>query len=92
MSKLFFIVEHPRRGVLKDLEETNAGHTGRWNREGSRIDGMKFGTYQDAWAAVDRISPEQGRAQAEVRYSVYNPRDYLNAWPRIDREGNVIKR
>lgn len=94
MPALFFIIEHPTRGTLKDLEETESGRVGRWSRSGNRADdetAMQFVTYQQAYAALDQVTPAHLRKVAQVRCSYFDPKDYLNAWPKVNRDGTVLR-
>lgn len=80
--KGFYIIEHPTKGVLRDLEETDSGRVGRWARDGYRgqEDLVRFPTIERAVAARAKIT-NGNPADCQVRYSEFNPDNYLGAWP-----------
>ena len=56
----YYIVEHPTRGTLRDLETTDAGRTGRFSHSGLRSDedkAMRFNSITDAQVAIGKLKP-----------------------------------
>lgn len=63
-----YIIEHPTRGVLKDLELTDSEEQrGRFGWALSRIEGMSFYSLNEAQRAKSRIEPERLRAACQIR-------------------------
>lgn len=80
---LYYIIEHPTIGVLRDLEETNAGRIGRFS-EGSRADpesAMRFLSVGTAARARAYITPPSRRVSCAIRASQWTDSDYRRAWP-----------
>lgn len=75
---LYYIIEHPTRGCLMDLEETNAGKTGRFSWSGSRADAMRFNSIGQAVDALSKIDRSDG---CEIRSSQYEPKKLYGSWP-----------
>lgn len=74
----YFIIEHPSRGVLKDMEETDGGSTGRFGAEMGRGDGMRFSSFQLAQGALSQITRSNG---CQIRSSEWEGDDWVDAWP-----------
>lgn len=71
-SRTIFIIEHPSLGVLKDLEETDAGNVGRFSVEGMRGDPDScaiFGNVAMANRARALITPRSKRLGCQIRSS-----------------------
>ena len=67
----YFIIEHPRQGTLKDLEETDSGLVGRFSITGMRNDqwkAMRFNTIREACHARNRIT-RPSASECQVRRS-----------------------
>lgn len=81
-----FIIEHPTRGVLKDLEETPSGsRTGRFTIEGNRLSGMLFGSIEAAREAKTKIRPYRIADMCDIRREptdeeIRRPLSYGDAW------------
>jgi hypothetical protein len=75
---LYYIIEHPRRGCLMDLEETDAGKTGRFSWSGSRTDAMHFHSIGQAVTALEKIDRSVG---CEIRSSHYDHKNWNGSWP-----------
>jgi hypothetical protein len=77
----YYILEHPRKGVLRDLEETNAGRTGRFSVESLRGGGncMRFRTKLEAHKARLKL-PYKIASETEIRCSDGDG-TYLGSWP-----------
>lgn len=84
---LYYVVEHPTRGMLRDLEQTDSGAIGRFASAANRADERiaRFTTPKAAWAAIDRqtrVPP----GTCVVRCSQWQRDGYNDAWPTISRE------
>lgn len=75
---LYYIIEHPTRGVLKDLEETAAGKVGRFSWSGMRTEAMRFRSVKEAVKTLDRIDRSDG---CQIRKSFYDRKHYMGSWP-----------
>lgn len=90
-----YIIEHPTRGVLKSLDETESGNqTGRFTVEGSRLSGLVFDSVFDAFSAVAQIRPERLRDGCQVRREptdeeVQSPAFREDPWKVVTREDLV---
>jgi hypothetical protein len=63
-----FIIEHPTRGVLKELESTESGNQfGRFTVEGSRTSGLMFTTIGFAMEARAKIRPQRLQDGCQIR-------------------------
>lgn len=82
---LYYIIEHPTIGTLRDLEETPAGKIGRFSADqSSRADpetSMRFYSVGHAASARVRITPATRRASCAIRCSQWERDDFRNAWP-----------
>jgi hypothetical protein len=75
MTAPYFIIEHPRQGVLVDLEETESGNVGHFSWSGSRAgeDVMRFTSILSAANARCSITPLKRQSECKVRSSVPEP-------------------
>lgn len=81
---VYYILEHPRRGVLRDLEETDSGRTGRFSVEGKRggENCMTFRTKLEAHKARLRL-PTKVAGETQIRCS-HGDGTYNGAWPVVE--------
>lgn len=80
----YFIIEHPTRGILKDLEETDSGRVGRFSESANRDDIEKimcFFTITEAEEARARISDREIREGCDIRSSRSRGPGLYDAWP-----------
>lgn len=63
-----YIIEHPRRGVLKDLEYTDSGNQrGRFGWSIPRTKGAIYYTLEEAIRAKSRIEPQRLQDACQIR-------------------------
>lgn len=63
-----YIIEHPTRGVLKNLDETESGNQiGRFTYAGSRMSGMIFGSILSAANARAKVRPFKLQGECQIR-------------------------
>lgn len=82
--ELYYIIEHPTIGTLRDLEETNAGKIGRFSVEGGRADpesAMRFHSVGAAASARAHITPPTRRVSCTIRSSQWTQDNFRDAWP-----------
>lgn len=81
MTTPYYILEHPKRGVLRDLEKTDSGHVGQFSSTGNRGGDKcaRFATALDALLARERL-PESVAQSTEIRCSADHG-TYLGPWP-----------
>ena len=83
----YYIIEHPTRGTLRDLEETASGRVGRFSTTGSRNDPertMQFPTVERAIMALHALG--QRSNGCVVRASTGKERgmaDWASSWPQV---------
>lgn len=53
---MYYIIEHPRRGVLTSMDETDSGKVGRFSPTKSRSEGEHFATPEKAVKAREKIT------------------------------------
>lgn len=83
---LYYIVEHPTRGTLRDLEDRNGGYRGTFSITGSRNDPdrtMRFPTVEAAVRAVRGLEGNRGDG-CQVRASEGREKGmaaWASSWP-----------
>ncbi len=68
----YFIIEHPTRGILKDLGETEGGRVGRFSAFANRDEREKIECYftiTQAEEARAKITPAKTRGECQIRSS-----------------------